>query len=234
MSMVGITREGRAASDIRHTRGPVADLPIDLGGTLNERLARCLDTEGKIPRALEALGPVSDRDVLLVGSPGGLRERQLADLGARVLATPDADEPLAGQGNGSVDVVIGMWTSFRGADPSQVREAQRVSRPGGRLLVVHDYGRDDVSRLRGDLPEYGSWSHRTGPFLGNGFHVRVIHCFWTFESIDDATDFLGAAFGDSGREVARSMTRPRLSYNVAVYHRDIGTEPDGPRTRVDA
>ena len=118
--------------------------------------------------------------MLLVGTPGGLRERQLADLGARVLATPDADEPLAGQGNGSVDVVIGMWTSFQGADPSQVREAQRVSRPGGRLLVVHDYGRDNVSRLRGDLPEYGSWSHRTGPFLGNGFHVRVIHCFWTF------------------------------------------------------
>ena len=81
----------------------------------------------------------------------------------------------------------------------------------------------------GDLPEYGSWSQRSGPFLGNGFQVRVIHCFWTFESIDDATDFLAAAFGEAGRR-SRAMTRPRLSYNVAVYHRDIGTEPDGPRT----
>jgi hypothetical protein len=234
MPVVGITGEGRAASDIRHTRGPVADLPIDLGGALNERLARCLDIEGKIPRALEALGPVSGRDVLLVGTPGGLRQRQLADLGARVRVAPDSDQPLSAQGDGSVDVVVGMWTSFRGAAPAEVREAQRVARLGGRLLVLHDYGRDDVSRLRGDLPEYGSWSHRSGPFLGSGFHVRVIHCFWTFESIDDATDFLAAAFGDTGREVARSMTRPRLSYNVAVYHRDIGAKPDGPRTRVDA
>jgi len=115
-----------------------------------------------------------------------------------------------------------------------VNEAQRVARPDGRLLVLHDYGRDDVSRLRGDLPEYGSWSQRSGPFLGGGFHVRVIHCFWTFESIDDATDFLALAFGEAGEEVARSMKRPRLSHNVAVYHRDIGTEPDGPRRRTDA
>ena len=63
--------DGRGTSHIRHTRGPVADLPIDLGGSLNERLARCLDIEGKIPRALEALGPVRGRDVLLVGSARG-------------------------------------------------------------------------------------------------------------------------------------------------------------------
>jgi hypothetical protein len=212
----------------------VADLPIDLGGSLNERLARCLDIEGKIPRALEALGPVRGRDVLLVGTPGGLRERQLAELGARVHVAPDSDQALAAQDDSSVDVVIGMWTSFRAAAPREVNEAQRVARPDGRLLVLHDYGRDDVSRLRGDLPEYGSWSQRSGPFLGSGFHVRVIHCFWTFESIDDATDFLAAAFGEAGQEVARSMKRPRLSHNVAVYHRDIGTEPDGPRRRTDA
>ena len=230
-----MTLDGRCTSHIRHTRGPVADLPIDLGGTLNERLARCLDTEGKIPRALEALGPVSDRDVLLVGTPGGLRERQLADLGARVLVAPDADQPLAAART------MARSTSSSGCGRASAAPPARgdarpsaSSRPDGRLLVLHDYGRDDVSRLRGDLPEYGSWSQRSGPFLGNGFHVRVIHCFWTFESIDDATDFLGAAFGDSGPEVARSMKRPRLSHNVAVYHRDIGTEPDGPRRRVDA
>ena len=35
-------------------------------------------------------------------------------------------------------------------------------------------------------------------------------------------DFLEAAFGNAGREVAASMKRPRLSYNVAVYHRRLG------------
>ena len=59
-------------------------------------------------------------------------------------------------------------------------------RDGGRLLVVHDYGRDDVSRLRpADLPEYTSWSRRDGWFLRNGFRVRVIHAWWTFESLED-------------------------------------------------
>ena len=92
-------------------------------------------------------------------------------------------------------------------------------RPDGRLLVLLDYGRDDVSRLRGDLPEYGLWSRRDGPYLANGFRVRVIHCFWTFDSLDEARSFLVDAFADVGRTVGDKLTRPRLSYNVAVYHR---------------
>ena len=81
------------------------------------------------------------------------------------------------------------------------REAARVLRPGGRLLVLHDYGRDDVSRLRGDLPDYGLLSRRDGPFLRGGFKVRVVHCFWTFESIDEATR------RSSRRPSARSAAR---------------------------
>jgi hypothetical protein len=115
-----------------------------------------------------------------------------------------------------------MWDSFRGEEPDELAAAERVARPGGRLLVVHDYGRDDVSRLRGDLPEYADWGRRSGPFLANGYRMRVIHCFWTFDSMDDATDFLGAGFGSAGRDLAATMKRPRLSYNVAVYHRDLG------------
>jgi hypothetical protein len=79
-----------------------------------------------------------------------------------------------------------------------------------------------VSRLRGDLPEHGLLSRRDGPFLRGGFKVRVVHCFWTFESIEEAGAFLGESFGDVGREVATGMKRPRLSYNVAVYHRTVG------------
>ena len=78
-----------------------------------------------------------------------------------------------------------------------------------------------MSRLRGDLPEYGLLSRRDGPFLRGGFKVRVVHCFWTFDSLEDAAAFLGEAFGAVGREVAAGMKRPRLSYNVAVYHRTL-------------
>jgi hypothetical protein len=53
----------------------VADLPIDLEDGLAERLARALDVEAKIPRALEALGPVAGRDVLLLDGADGIRAR---------------------------------------------------------------------------------------------------------------------------------------------------------------
>jgi hypothetical protein len=192
--------------------------PADPG--LAARFAACLDVEGKIPRALEALGPVAGRDVLLVNGDGGQRAAQLDALGARVVTTPGAaDGGRLAASESSVDVVVGLWSSFRAPSPDELVEADRVLRPGGRLLVVQDYGRDDVSRLRGDLPEYGSWTRRDGWYLSSGFRIRVIHCFWTFAAVDEAQSFLADAFGETGRSVAAELTRPRLSYNVAVYHR---------------
>ncbi|MGZ8502089.1 MAG: class I SAM-dependent methyltransferase [Candidatus Limnocylindrales bacterium] len=202
----------------------MADLPFTpAAGGLAARLDACLDVEEKIPRALDALGPVTGRDVVLVDTDGGRRAGQLAQLGARVRSLPaiapgerlDADD-------GSADVVVGFWSTFRAPSGAELAEADRVLRPGGRLLVVHDYGRDDVSRLRGDLPEYGMWSRRDGWYLTNGFRVRVIHCFWTFDSIDEARAFLGEAFGEVGEWVGATLKRPRLSYNVAIYHRTRG------------
>lgn len=199
----------------------MADLPLDLGAALAERLARALDIEGKIPRALEALGPVGGRDVVLVDGADGIRARQLADLGARVVTVESTGRSPFDAPDESADVVVACWSAFRGAPSPEVAQAERLLRPGGRLLVVHDYGRDDVSRLRGERPEYGPWSRRDGPFLGSGFKVRVVHCFWTFESIEDARAFLDEAFGEVGRSVAEGLKRPRLSYNVAVYHRTL-------------
>ncbi|MEO5884676.1 MAG: hypothetical protein ABIQ58_04075 [Candidatus Limnocylindrales bacterium] len=197
----------------------MADLPLDLGAALAERLARALDVEGKIPRALETLGPVGGRDIVLVDGATGIRARQLADLGARVTGV-DASGPGAfAVPDASADVIVACWSAFRGASPDEIAQADRILRPGGRLLVVHDYGRDDVARLRGELPEHGTWSRSNGPFLANGFKIRVVHCFWTFETLDDTHDFLDQAFGAVGRTIGDGLTRPRLSYNVAIYHR---------------
>ena len=203
----------------------MADLPIDLAPGLAERLARALDVEGKIPRALEGLGPVGRRDVVLVDGAGGIRARQLTDLGARVTLVESSGPAPFDAPDRSADVIVAYWSAFRGAPADQVAQADRLLRPGGRLLVIHDYGRDDVAALRGDLPEYGPWTRRDGPFLGNGFKVRVVHCWWTFESLDAARGFLEQAFGDTGRDVGGRLTRPRLSYNVAIYHRTFGEAP---------
>jgi hypothetical protein len=204
----------------------VADLPFPLDPSLASTLARALDVEGKIPRALDALGPIGGRDVVLVG--GGETETQrLTALGGRVTKV----DPLAGERagangwpvpDGSADVLVASWSAFRGADKAELAEADRVLRATGRLLVIHDYGRDDVARLRGEPPEQLAWSRRDGPFLRAGFRIRVLHCFWTFDSLETARDFLRAAFGEAGEVVGSELKRPRLSWNVALYHRGRG------------
>ena len=198
----------------------VSDLPFPLPDAAATLLRLAFDRERKIGRALEALGPLAGRDVLVVG--GGPEElARYAGEGARV-ATVEAGDPPWPIEDASVDVVLSCWSAFRGVDETMIEEVDRVLRSDGRLLVVHDYGRDDVSRLRGDLPEYGQWSRRDGPFLSSGFRVRVVHCFWTFDGLDDARSFLEAAFGAAGADLAGALKRPRLSYNVAIYHRGRG------------
>jgi hypothetical protein len=200
----------------------VAILPLALPGALAEHLARIVDVEGKIPRAIDALAPVAGRDVVVIASDGGRSAGQLTELGARVVLIKGLDHAAAAAA--SADVVVSLWSAFRGPDTAELladtAAADRLLRPGGRLIVVHDYGRDDVSRLRGDLPEYGLWTRRDGPFLRGGFRIRVLHCWWTFASLDEATGFLAGAFGTTGEAVAAGLRRPRLSYNVALYHRD--------------
>ncbi len=198
----------------------MSDLPLQLPEDVAARLRRAIDREGKILRALETLGPLAARDVVAVGASDGELKRYAA-AGARVTALPvdAAPWPLPDE---SADTVVSAWSGFRGVDPAVLAEADRVLRPEGRLLVVHDYGRDDVSRLRGDLPEYGAWSRPNGPFLAAGFRIRVIHSFWTFDAIDDAQSFLVGAFGDAGQVLGEALRRPRLSYNVAIYHRTRG------------
>lgn len=199
------------------------------------RLRAAADGEGKIVRALDALGPLGDRDVALLDVPEGrLREALLATgLRARDVANGDraAGKPLRlGLPNASVDAIVSLWDGFQGVSDLELVEADRVLRPGGRLLVVHDYGRDEVSSLvDAGGPQYREWSHRGGPFLrGGGFKIRVLHCFWTFTSIEDGQAFLEEAFGDRGRALGAAMKRPRVSWNVAVYHRwRGGVAPEG-------
>lgn len=204
----------------------MADLPFepaDAGSTA--QLLRVVDAEGKIPRALEAHGPFAGRDVTLFGlSPE--RARWLTDAGAHLTVVAEPGAEASRPTEASADLVIAFWSPFDGpAREILFANAQRLLRLDGRLLVVLDYGRDDLDVVRG--PETAAslvaWSRRDGWFLANGFRVRVIHTFWRFETTEEGAELLRAAYGPAAELAIARMRRPRLAHNVAIYHwmRDV-------------
>jgi len=204
------------------------DAPFHLAdGRLQARLLACVDVEDKIPRTLATLGSMAGRRTLLLGArAGSFRARQLDVLGARVVTWPD----LAGPPHPAepFDVAVAWWEGFddRGPDPvAPLAPVTGLLAPGARLLVVQDYGRDEVAPLYADPARDArlrAWSQRDGPVLGAGFKVRTLHCRWTFPDQSSAVDLLPRAFPATGAAVAALMKHPRLDYRVAVYHRIVG------------
>jgi hypothetical protein len=205
----------------------VPDLPFRVPASLWAVVGSAIDQEGKLDRALETLGPLAGRDVLAL-DPSEDQVARWTAAGARLRIAPSmAAATDGGIGPSSIDTIVSPWAGFRGIDAPEIAAADRFLRPGGRLLVLHDYGRDDLATLRGEQPEHGSWTRRDGPFLTNGFRVRVIHCFWTFADLEGAQAVVGELFGDAGRRFADELKRPRLSWNVAIYHRTRGGAESG-------
>ena len=195
---------------------------------LTARLAASLDVEGKIPRALEALGPVADRDVLLVDGDGGLRAAQLESLGARV-SDPGGHRlvrPRRGPGVQRrrrrrllVDLPGRRRRLGRRGRPgpaSRRSPARRPRlRPRRRLAAPWVSGPSTATGAGGTAGSNGMGS-------GSGSSTRSGR---STRSTMPGVPGCGLRAGRSGR-VAGTMRRPRLSYNLAIYHRSQGR----PRT----
>jgi hypothetical protein len=199
----------------------VADLAFDIAAPLAVRLREVVDVEGKLPRALLALGLPAAGDVALLGDPDGWQAARLAAAGIQVRGVSLAEPSRLELPDAGLDAVVSLWPGSPGVDPAAREEVDRVLRVGGRLFVVHDYGRDDVTALRpADALEHTSWSRRDGPFLRDGgFRIHVVHCLWTFATLEGARALLAEAFGERGVAVGAALRRPRLSWKVAIYHR---------------
>lgn len=208
-----------------HRYTPAAvDLPIaPRDPILTSAIAQVFDLEGRIVRALEALGPLSDRDVVLLDGDGGRRQADLERAGARVRAIDDMDPDRLP--DASADVAIGCWTGLglgEVAEPRTAARLDRVLRADGRVLLVEDYGRDDLRALYADPAREArlkAASDRHGPMSAAGFRTRTLHCTWSFPSIEAAVELLTKLFPETGARVAASLTKPRLEHKVAVFHR---------------
>ena len=84
---------------------------------LREAFLAIVDVEGKLPAAIESLGPVIGRDVVVLDSGQGFRARQLARLGARVTAfeVPLSDAGAAELAGwvGRADAVVVPWSDLK-------------------------------------------------------------------------------------------------------------------------
>jgi hypothetical protein len=189
---------------------------------LQARLGGAFDREQKIDRALAAVLQPGAARLVIVDAPDSQRAQRLNEAGAAATLVHSLDPPPAAA---SADAVIGFWNILGGSPErfeSELRAIERALVPGGTAVAIHDYGRDDASLLLADenrRQELVAWSHRRGPFLGRGFKVHVLHCWWQFESVEQAREVLASAFGPAGEALGDNLRHPRVSHKVALYHR---------------
>lgn len=123
--------------------------------------------------------------------------------------------------DGTVDVVLTSLIDPDDASLPAVAEARRVLRPGGRLIVIGHYGRDDVAALlEPEVVEHvmEATQRRTGWWLRNGFKIKVVHA--RLDLADEATahELLPRLYGDRGRAYLMGARRSSLRLNLGLFH----------------
>ncbi len=104
-----------------------------------------------------------------------------------------------------------------------VEEAMRVIRPGGRLIVIGYYGRDDVAALLEPEVVDHIWEatqRRTGWWLKNAFKIKVVHARLDLGDPATAHELLPRLYGDRGRAFLMGPHRAMLRLNLGLYHRE--------------
>ena len=224
-----------------------AILPARTDGdpVLHARLGEAIDPERRVLAALERIVPLSGKRIADVGTGIGhypmllarrtgrtygieseaslLAEarRRVADAhqpNIRIVEGDPAKLPLR---DGAVDVVLTAAITPDDASMPLVAEALRVIRPGGRLIAIGYYGRDDVAPLL--QPELVAQAvettrRRTGWWLRNGFKIKVVHARMDLEDPVVAHELLPRLFGDRGRAYLMGPHRSSLRLNLGLYH----------------
>ena len=224
---------------------PILPVWTDADPELHARLGEAIDPDRKVLAALERITPVSGKRIADVGTgighypmllarrtgrtygieshPSLLAEarRRAADAhqpNIRIVEGAPTRLPLR---DGAVDIVLTSLIDPEDASLPAIAEARRVLRPGGRLIVIGHYGRDDVASLL--EPEViahaiDATQRRTGWWLRNGFKIKVVHAKLDLGDAETAHELLPRLFGDRGRAYLMGPRRPALRLNLGLYH----------------
>ena len=226
-----------------------AILPAWEGGDseLQERLGAAIDPERRVLAALERIMPLSGKRIADVGTGIGHYPMLLARRTGRTYGIESDPELLAEarrraaeshqpnirivEGSPSalplrdaaVDLVLTSRIEPDDTSFPVVDEALRVLRPGGRLVAIGYYGRDDVGALL--EPEVASHAraathHRGGWWFRNGFKIKVVHARLDLGDADTAHELLPRLYGDRGRAFLMGPHPSSLRLNLGLFHRE--------------
>lgn len=225
----------------------------DADTALHARLTAAIDPDRKVLAALDRIVPLSGKRIADVGTGIGHYPMLLARRTGRMYGIETDPELLAEarrraadahqpnirivEGSptslplrdGAVDIVLTAGISPDDSSMPAIAEALRVIRPGGRLVAIGYYGRDDMSQLL--EPEVVAASmeatrRRTGWWLRNGFKIKVVHARVDLSDPELAHELLPRLYGDRGRAFLMAPHGTSLRLNLGLYHR-------GPPERSD-
>ena len=228
---------------------PILPPWTDTDPTLHGLLGAAIDPERKVLAALERITPLSGRRIADVGTGIGHYPMLLARrtgrtygiesdpslLAAARRRAVDAHQPniriVEGEAtalplrDAAVDIVLTSQIDPVDTSLAAIAEARRVIRPGGRLIVIGYYGRDDVaSLLEPEVIEHvmEATQRRTGWWLRNGFKIKVVHAKLDLGDDRTAHELLPRLYGDRGRAYLMGAHRPSLRLNLGLYHLAVG------------
>jgi len=220
----------------------------DADPELHARLGDAIDPDRKILGALERVVPLSGKRIADIGTGIGHYPMLLARRMGRTYGIESDSELLtearrravdSHQPNirivegsatslplrdGAVDIVLTGGIAPEDGSLPAIAEAVRILRPGGRLVVIGYYGRDDVAALL--EPEVvaqamDATQRRTGWWLRHGFKIKVVHTRVDLTDPVLAQELLPRLYGDRGRAYLMGPHRPFLRLKLGLYHRAL-------------
>jgi SAM-dependent methyltransferase len=225
---------------------PVLPTWTNADAGLHERLGAAIDPDRKVLDAIERITPISGKRIADVGTGIGhypmllarrtgrtygvesdpelldAARRRVADAHQPNIRIVEGDPTALPLRDGAVDIILTSRIEPDDGSLPAVGECLRVLRPGGRLIVIGYYGRDDVAALL--EPEVVAHAldatrRRTGWWLRHGFKIKVVHARLDIGDTTTANDLLTRLYGDRGRAFLMGPHRPSLKLNLGLFHR---------------